>query len=68
MASIKASARRRTPLPGEVLNVSRIEYESALNEIDTNRRRFETNEHRITMLEREVAELKKLVQFLRPRH
>jgi len=55
-------------ITGEVLNVSRIEHESALNEIDTNRRRFETNEHRITMLEREVAELKKLVQFLRPRH
>ncbi len=68
MASIKASARRRTPLPGEVLNVSRIEHETALNEIDTNRRRFAANEHRITMLEHEVAELKKLVLSLRPRH
>jgi len=66
MASTKMSARRR-PLPGEVLNVSRIEHETALNQIDTNRRRFEANEHRINTLEHEVAELKRLVQSLRPR-
>ena len=60
----------RRPLPGDVLNVSRIEHETALNEIETNRRRFERNEQRITSLERAVAELKALVRMLsaeRPR-
>jgi hypothetical protein len=57
----------RMPLPGDALNVSRIEHETALNEIDTNRRRFEHNEQRIAVLEREVSELRTLVRTLAER-
>lgn len=63
----KLSAHRgHQQLPGDILNVSRIEYETAVSEIDTNRRRFERNEQRLTALEREIAVLKKLVQTLHP--
>jgi hypothetical protein len=66
--SAKPPTHRRLPLPGDVLNVSRIEYETAVTEIDTNRRRFERNEQRISALEHEVAELKRLLSSVRPTH
>jgi len=62
----QALAHRRATLPGDILNVSRIEYETACDQIVTNRRRFERNELRITALEQEVATLKKLLRVAPP--
>ena len=53
--------RAKPPLPGEVLDVSRIEHETLGDEVIANRRRFERLERQVTVLAARVAELEKLL-------
>jgi hypothetical protein len=64
----KAALSVRPQLPGDVLNVSRIEHDSLASEVVHTSRRFDRNDLRMSELEREITDLKQIVHALQAEH